>query len=107
MELAAANVNRVDFGRAARDQHIAEAAGRGADIERYRTVGVEAEGIERGFELLPAARDVAARAGAQSELGVRSHLRARLQRGDARHADQTPPHQVGGTRAGGGQAAIH
>ncbi len=108
VELAAANINRIDFGRAARDQHIGEAAGRGADIERYRTL----RGRSRRHRApLRASARRARRSGAAPgltrELGIRSHLRARLQRGDARHADQTPPHQVGGTRAGRRQAAVH
>ena len=107
VKLAAADIDRIDFGGSACDQHVAEAAGRGADIERYRTLRVEAEGIERGCELFSAAGNVAARARAQAELGIGGHLDARLQRGDPRHADQSPPHQIGGTRAGRGQAAIH
>ena len=52
VKLAAADIDRIDFGGSACDQHVGEAAGRGADIERYRTLRVEAEGIERGCELL-------------------------------------------------------
>ncbi len=107
MELAAADVDRIDLGRAARDQDIAEAAGRGAEIERDRIFWVKAEGIQRRREFLPAARDVAARAGAQPELGLGRHLRARLERGDAGHADQPPPHEVGGAGAGWRQPALN
>ena len=60
VELAAADIDRIDFGRSAGDQHVGEAAGRGADIERYRTLRVEAEGIERRRELSSAAGDVGA-----------------------------------------------
>ncbi len=41
MQLVASDIDRVDPPRAAREQHLGEAAGRGADVEteRGRTIG--------------------------------------------------------------------
>src|SRR5215468_12217358 len=51
-----ADVDRVDAPRAAREQHLGEAAGRGADIEADAAARIEFEMIERGRELHAAAR---------------------------------------------------
>ena len=56
-ELAAADIDRIDLGGAAGEQHIGEAAGRSADVEADPTRGIDAEMIERMGELQPAARD--------------------------------------------------
>ena len=56
VELAVADVDRDHRTRAAREQHVGEAAGRGADVEAGEAVGIEAEGVERRGELDPAAR---------------------------------------------------
>ena len=71
VELVPADIDGVDFGRPAGEQHLGEAPGRGADIERHPSFGVEAEGIERGCELEAAARDDRRRPrGPTVELGV-------------------------------------
>ena len=57
MQLAAPDIDRIDAPRAAREQHVGEAAGRSADIEADAPRRIEAEMIERGGELQPAARD--------------------------------------------------
>ena len=51
-ELAVADIDGVDLPRAARQQHIGEAAGRGADIERDPS-GVDAEMVEPCSSLRP------------------------------------------------------
>ena len=58
IELSAADVDRDDVRRAAREENVGEAAGRGADVEAGEARGIEPEGVERGRELDPAARDV-------------------------------------------------
>jgi hypothetical protein len=96
MELAASDIDGIDLGRPAGDEDIAEASGRGADIERHPSLRIEAEFIERRFELLTAARDVEASLGAQGKLGIRRHESARLQLRLARHLDAASPDKVGG-----------
>ena len=51
MELVAADIDGIDLGGAAGEQHLGEAPGRGADIERHPPLSLEAEGVERRFEL--------------------------------------------------------
>ena len=60
MELVPADIDGIDFGRAAGDQHVGEAPGRGANIERHPSFGVKAEGIERRRELEAAAGNIGA-----------------------------------------------
>ncbi len=57
MQLVAADVDREDAARAAREQDLGEAAGRGADIEADATRDVDRQPVERMGELDPAARD--------------------------------------------------
>ena len=57
VELAMADVDGVDAPRAARQQHIGEAAGRSADIETIEAMRIEPESVERRRELDAAARD--------------------------------------------------
>ena len=61
VELAVADVDGEDLDRAAFEQHLGEAAGRGADVERHEALRRIAEAVERGDHLEAAARDVAAR----------------------------------------------
>ena len=56
MQLPMPDIDRVDAPCAAREQHLGEAAGRGADIEADAASRIEAEMIERGRELHAAAR---------------------------------------------------
>ena len=61
-EIAACNwpcptSTQTTFGRAAREKHMGEAAGRGADVETAMPGGIEAESIESSGELDAAARD--------------------------------------------------
>ena len=53
-----ADVERDDARGAALQQHVGEAAGGGADVERLAAGDVDAEGVERVRELEPAAADV-------------------------------------------------
>jgi len=57
MQLVAADVDREDAARAAREQDLSEAAGRSADIEADTIADVDREPIERVRELDAAARD--------------------------------------------------
>ena len=57
-ELATSDVESVDARRAALQQHVREAAGRGPDVEADDTGRVDPERIERGGELVAAAADV-------------------------------------------------
>ena len=59
VELAVADVDGDRRVLAPRmQQHVGEAAGRGADVEAGEPGGIEREGVERGGELEAAARDV-------------------------------------------------
>ena len=53
-----ADVDGVDPGGAALQQHVGEAAGRGADVERHHARGIDAEMVEAVGELEPASGDV-------------------------------------------------
>ena len=57
VELAAADVESDHPRRAALEQDVGEAAGRGADVERVAPGRVDVELVEGVRELLPAARD--------------------------------------------------
>ena len=69
VQLPAADIDRVDAPGAALQQHLREAAGRGADIEADHAARIEAEMIERGHELQAAARHVRMRR-ARAQFGV-------------------------------------
>ena len=58
MQLPVPDIDGVDLRRASRQEHLREAARRGADIERNAPRRIEAERIEPRFELQRAARDV-------------------------------------------------
>ena len=87
VELSAADVDRNDLRRAARQEHVGEASGRGADVEADEARRIEREGVERRGELDPAARRP--RMGRLSlDRGILGHLLGRLlERGPA-NADQ-------------------
>ena len=57
-QLSAAHVESIDAARAALQQTVGEAAGRGADVQADPPDRVDPEGIERSGQLLAAARDV-------------------------------------------------
>ena len=59
MQLAVADVEGHDVRRAALQQAVGEAAGRGAAVERAAAGDVDGELGERGVELLAAASDEA------------------------------------------------
>ena len=77
MELAVADVERDHPGRSPLEEHVGEAAGRGADVDAVEAGGIDAEPVEPVRELLAAARDVGRRA-LDHERGVLLHLLARL-----------------------------
>ena len=56
-----ADIDRRDMGSAALQQHLREAAGRGADVERLAAGGIEAEMVEPGNQLQRRARDIGLR----------------------------------------------
>ena len=56
MKLAGPDIDGIDAPRAAREQHVAEAAGGRTDIEADAAGDIDAEAIERGCELDAAAR---------------------------------------------------
>ena len=58
VELAVPDVDGDHAFRPAPEQHVGEAAGRGADVEAGEARGIEPEGVERGGELDAAARDI-------------------------------------------------
>ena len=51
VELAVADVDGVDAPRAALQQAVGEAAGRGADVEADQAAGVDAEMLDGGRQL--------------------------------------------------------
>ena len=77
MQLAVADVERDHARRAPLQQHVGEAAGRGADVEAVEPRDVDAEGVERVGELVPGPRHVRRRL-PDLELDVIVHLLARL-----------------------------
>ena len=58
VEQAVADVDRVHPRRAALEEAVGEAAGRGADIEADETRGIDGEGLQGRRQLVPAAGDV-------------------------------------------------
>src|SRR3546814_4451723 len=54
--LAASDVDGIDLRRAARQRHVGEAAGRGADVEAAEAGGVDREAVEGMRQLDAAAR---------------------------------------------------
>ena len=86
--------------RAALQQAIGEAAGRGADVEAVTAVDVDPERAQRVVELDPAAGDES-RARIDHELGVGLDQLARAQRDRAVAADT---HGAGANGAGGRRA---
>src|SRR5581483_6958187 len=77
VELAVADVERDHVRRPALEQHVGEAAGRGADVEGPSSGHVQPQRVQRVRELLPTARDVRRRA-LDLELRVDVDLLARL-----------------------------
>jgi len=65
-----ADVDRGDVRRAALEQAVGEAAGRGADVEAAQPHGLQPEVVERGRELAPGARDERLRRTGDRERGV-------------------------------------
>ncbi len=70
VELSVADVERDDLPRAALQQHVGEAAGRRADVERERAGDLDAERVERVREFQPPATDVRMIRHAQRDVGV-------------------------------------
>jgi len=58
MQLVVPDIEGMHARRAALEEAIGEAAGRGADIEAHAAGGIDSEGVERRFELEAAAADV-------------------------------------------------
>ncbi len=77
-ELPVPDIDGIDASRAALQQHVGEAAGRGADVEGDGTGGVDAEMVERMGELDAAARHPGMIAPAQFERRFGGDADARL-----------------------------
>ena len=108
MKLVAPDIDGVDAGSAALEQHLGEASGRGANIERDEALRVEAEGVERRCQLEPAAGDERRDASASTDkAGAGIEQRPRLQRRHALDAHRAEADEVGGARAGHGQTSVH
>ena len=90
VQLAGADVDRVDPLGAAREQHLGEAAGRGAGVEANAAGDVETEMIERGGKLDAAARHIGV-LGLGGDDGGGGHFLRGFANGDA----------VGGHASGG------
>ena len=87
VKLAAAHVDGVDLGRAALEQAVGEAAGGGPHVEADEAGGIDAEVVERTFELESAAAHEAGRP-VEVDLSVGGDERSRLV--DALAADAHP-----------------
>src|SRR5579872_3825312 len=92
-KLPAADIDRMHAGGAMRQQHVGEAAGRGADIERGAARRVEAEMIECKGELQPAARYPRMVAAGERERRVLIERSAALVDAPACGADQAGENQ--------------
>src|ERR1035437_1130714 len=78
IELTVADVERDDAGGSSLQQHVGEAAGRGADIEGAAAGGIHGEGLERVRELDAAAADVRMVGHGELDAGIRGGGRAGL-----------------------------
>ena len=107
MKLVPPDIDGVDAGSAALEQHLGKASGRGANIERDEALRVEAEGVERRCQLEPAAGDEGRRPGVDREAGAGIEQGPRLQRRHALDAHRAEADEVGGARAGDGQTPVH
>ena len=97
IELSVADIDGDDLRRAAREQDVGEASGRGADVEADEARRIEREGVERGGKLDPAAR----RPGV-GRLGFDRRVARNLFRGllERDPADADQPGRDRGLRAG-------
>src|SRR5439155_5755973 len=89
IELAMADVERDDVGRAAPEQHVGEAASRGPDVERGTAGDIDAENVERVCELDTAAPDVGMIRLDERQVRVRCDGRAGLRHDLAIDADES------------------
>ena len=106
-ELAVADVDRRDPRRAALDEHVGEAAGRGADVQRGAPADGDAERVERVGQLDAAAPGVRVVGGRRRHVRRGRHRRARLRDDDPVDAHLAREHQRPRPGARGGQAALH
>ena len=107
MKLVAPDIDGVDAGSAALEQHLGEASGRGANIECDEALRVEAEGVERRCQLEPAAGHERRDIRVDRKAGAGIEQRPRLQRRHALDAHRAEADEVGGARAGHGQTPVH
>src|SRR5712672_2711410 len=77
-ELAISDVDGVNAAGAARQQHVSEAAGRGADVEGCLTIDFDPEVIEGVNELEAPARHPGVVVPLDGKRGIRRELFARL-----------------------------
>ena len=88
IELSVADIDGDDLGRAAREQNVGEASGRGADVEADEALRIERESVERGGKLDPAPRRPGMRRLGFDRRVPRNLLRGLLEREPA-DADQS------------------
>jgi hypothetical protein len=105
--LAPPDIDGIETCRTAGDQDLGEAAGRSPNVDRHAPLGVEAEGVEPGFELESAAGNISAGLRADGQLGVGENQSAQLGLRLAAHADAAAPDQVGGAGASRRQPVVH
>ena len=105
MHLAMPDIDRRDMRRAAFQQHLGEAAGRSADIERLAAGGVEAEIVEPGDQLQRRARHVSLRRIIDGDEASGRGALARLAGDDTIDRYRAALDRVTGARAAGEQAA--
>ena len=75
-ELAVPDIERDDAGRAPPQQHIGEAAGRSADVERAAARDIDLEAVKRMRKLDASAADIGMIGRDQFDLGSLPHERA-------------------------------
>jgi hypothetical protein len=98
VELAVADIDRVDRFGATPEQHIGKATGRGADIERHDPRRIDVEVIEPVRELDAAARDIRRTHSAHAQLDVTGDPLPRLV--ESLLATEHPPREDQGLRLG-------
>src|SRR2546421_286345 len=78
---AVADVDGIDAFRAPREEHLGEAAGRGADVERSDAVHGEAERVEGGNELEGCAGNIFRRGIVERDGGIWRYRQCRTRGG--------------------------
>ncbi len=93
------DVDGIDARRAAVEQHLGEAAGRGADVEGNDALHRKAEMVEGGDQLRGSARHVSSRRARQADGGIGGDAGSRPRLDHAGDLDQPAANEVLGTGA--------